>query len=603
MSSIRMLVLASAAGCHAQRISDLEQRVAALKVEVAALDAEATVLRTSLDSRPPPTAAVRRDLDPPGFDATRPLPAGDPTRPDVILLSIDTLRADHLGMYGYERDTSPFLDRLAAEGTVFDQAWSPTSWTLPSHTTMLSSWLPIHHGAIEDHLRIPADVPLLPEIFHKGGYRTAGVVSTLFVSSRFGFERGFDSFEDFGIRTKQENNLSTVDADQVFHHALDWAQKQPAGEPMFLFLHVYDAHYGYDPPSPWNEKFDRKPEWGDEVYKNYTAYKKRMIPKAQLDHQIAQYDEEIAFIDHEFGQLVDGWRASGRQALVVVTADHGEEFGERGSWGHAHTLWPEQLHVPLIVNGASVTGTAPIPSQRLAARVGTEDIAPTIAGLAGLSFPSRDGVDRSPEILSGTPPAADHVSARFADTSRFDSLVYRWHEGAFDLVVDIGLGVRSLCDIEQDRMCETNVYRDHKTEAETMFTNLQQWLGEPWKAVGPGRVETEDGVIFQGGERKNQVTDVAAGETFAVHPGDAKVQFHRSEGPPLGPWQPLGGTVPGRDCPLAFDGRFTVGNEIPELSAEEVEMLQMLGYVMAEAEPEAPSGPATAGASGPAACR
>jgi arylsulfatase A-like enzyme len=587
---MRGLLPIALVGCHAQRIHDVEQRVATLKIEVKALTEEAAALRAELDARPPPTAAVRRDHDPEGFDPARPLPAGDPARPDVILLSIDTLRADHLGTYGYERDTSPFIDGLAETGTVYEQAWSPTSWTLPSHTTMLSSWLPIHHGAIDDHLKIPNDVPLLPELFRKSGYKTAAVVSTLFVSSRFGFERGFDSFEDFGIRSKQENNLSTVDADHVFHNALHWAQQQPDGKPIFLFLHVYDVHYGYDPPPPWNEKFDRKPQWGDEVYKHYGAYKKRMVPKVQLEHQIAQYDEEIAYVDAELRTFVDGWRASGREVIIAVTADHGEEFGERGSWGHAHTLWPEQLHVPLILNGPA------IPSQRLTTRVGTEDIAPTLAGLAGLSFPARDGLDRTAEIQKGAPLPADHVSGRFADTSRFDSLVYRWHEGSFDLVVDLGLGVRSLCKIDEDRMCETNVYRDHKDQAISMFANLSTWLGEPWKVTGAGRVEAEGGVIFQGVERKNDATEVDVGETFAVHPGDALVTFTPDTGPPLGPWRPLGGTVPGKGCPVGFTGRFVRDSELPKMTNDEVEMLVSLGYQVPEEEER------VVGSSGPEPC-
>jgi arylsulfatase A-like enzyme len=582
--------LLALAGCHASRVAALEERVTARRAEVQALTEQVADLRRVLDARPPPTASIRKDNDPPAFDYDKPLPPGDPRRPDVIVLSIDTLRADHLGTYGYHRDTSPFLDQLGREGTVYEQMWSATSWTLPSHTTMLSGWLPVHHGAIDDHLRIAPDVTLLQEAFEASGYRTIGVVSTLFVSSRFGFDRGFDRFEDFGIKSKRENNLSTVDADHVFHNAYYWAQKQPQNEPMFVFVHVYDAHYQYDPPAPWNEKYDRKPQWGDAVYRNYQAYQKNMIPKVQLDHQVAQYDEEIAFVDDSFREFVTRWRSAGRDAIVVVTADHGEEFGERGSWGHAHTLYPEQLHVPLIVNGPGVK------AQRVTTRMGTEDLAPTVAALVGVPFgTARDGVNRAAEVRSGA-PWTGRTSAPFGDTSRFDTLVYRWHEPPYDLVVDIGHYRRELYDLSADPEARTNVYKGNKELADQMFARMSAWLGEPWTATADGMVEVRNGVVFaEGGDRKGETWAVKKGATFSVQPGDAQVVFHGTgTAGTLGPWRPLGGMIPGARCPVAFDGRYVENAEIAALSAEETQMLVALGYQADEGEDAAasPGGPA-----------
>jgi arylsulfatase A-like enzyme len=570
-----------ASACHADRRASVAHRVVELRAQVETLHAETERLTTVLDARPPPTAAVRFDNDPEGFDAERPLPAGDPQRPDIILLSIDTLRADHLGTYGYTRDTSPFFDRLAAEGTLFEQAWSPTSWTLPSHTTMLSGQRPETHGAIEDHLRIAADVPLVQERFRAAGYGTVGAVATLFVSARYGFERGFDHFVDFGIKDKRTNNLSTVEASHVFHHAMHWAQEQDPGEPMFVFLHVYDAHFKYDAPPPWNEKFDRKPMWGDEVYKDYHAYKRRMVPAVQLAHQVAQYDEEIAYVDHEFEQFVQTWRSK-RPAIVIVTADHGEEFGERGSWGHAHTLWPEQLHVPLIVNGPGVR------TQRVTERIGTEDIAPTIAELGGIRFAAKDGVSRAQQLLTGAPPELATQPARFAATSRFDSLVYRWHESPYDLYVDLVEGARSLCDLGTDPECRTNRYRNEKDRGERMFDAMMAYLGEPWRALGTGRIEAREGFVFTSGQRKDQVLDVAPGTTFAVEPADASVLFHSPDGKVTGPWRPLGGSIPGPRCPLTFAGRWVRDAELPPKSEEDIEMLEALGYLQEESDESAP---------------
>ncbi|HHO54660.1 MAG TPA: hypothetical protein ENK18_28235, partial [Deltaproteobacteria bacterium] len=459
-----------------------------------------------------------------------------------------------------------------------------------------SGQLPITHGVIEDHLKIPADVPLLQSTFRDGGYATFGGVATLFVSSKFGFGRSFDRFEDFGIRDKKQNNLSTVDADHVFNHALHWAQEQPAGTPMFLFLHVYDVHYNYDAPPPWNERFDRAPVWDDEVYQNYWAYKKKMISAVQLEHQIAQYDEEIAFVDDAFRQLIERWWGSGREVVIAVTADHGEEFGERGSWGHAHTLWPEQLHVPWILHGA---GLQP---QVIGTRAGTEDIAPTMAALAGLSFGASDGLDRSPALLGGSsdespgePSGGVKVSARLADTSRFDSLVLRWHEWPYDLHIDVTHKMRGLCNLESDPSCAINIYRDNREHGEEMFERLMGELGETWTANVQGSLEVVDGTIFSKNVRRNQNLDVEPGDTFAVIPGDASVKIHVG-GEVLGPWRPLGGIVPGEGCPLTFSGRY-ITNASASLSDEEREYLINIGYLQPgddespEDVPEELSGP------------
>ena len=275
-----------------------------------------------------------------------PIPAGDPARPDVIFVSIDTLRADHLGAWGYARDTSPFLDHLAASGTRYADAWSPAPWTLPAHATMLSGVMPSRHGAVESDLALPADLPWLPEAARAAGYRTGGFVSTLFVSDRYGFERGFDAFDDFGINYEKTNLAATVDAEDVTARARRFLVDQGAGKPAFLFLHFYDAHYAYDAPKPWNTRYDRPNEPNDPVYKSYAYYGKHQLDAPTLAHQVAQYDEEIRYVDDTLQAFDAALREAGRTPIWVVVADHGEELGERGSWGHGHTLWPEQLHVP-----------------------------------------------------------------------------------------------------------------------------------------------------------------------------------------------------------------------------------------------------------------
>jgi len=576
-----VLALALCACTDTARIEALERDIAALDAQVRDLEARADAL-TKLLEEGPPTAAVRKDLDPEGFDASKPLAAGAKGRPDVLLVSVDTLRADHLGAYGYERDTSPFIDELAAGGTVFEQAWSPTSWTLPSHTTMLSGQLPVHHGIIDDHLRIADDLPLVQEVFQQAGYATSGAVATLFVSSRFGFDRGFDHFEDFGVKSKATNNLSIVDADHVFHTTLHWAQQQPEGTPLFAFAHVYDVHYGYDAPPPFNEKFDRAPALGDEKYKKYFHYLRAGLPPAeQMQHQVDQYDEEIAFTDAMLRELVEAWRASGRDLVVVVTADHGEEFGERGSWGHGHTLYPEQLHVPLIVNGPGVK------AQRVTERVGTEDIAPTVAELAGLGFDALDGASLASVVRSGRRPA-NAPSAEYAATSRFDTNRLRFHRAPYDLYVDLPGRKRALCDLAADPRCSTNIYKDNKDEVEVLFGEMIDYLQAPWTVAQAGSVRVRQGAVFVDGQRRpeQQPVPVTPGQRLTIIPGDAVVDFVATDGTTFGPWQPLGGAVPGAGCPLGFEGRFLTNARLGEKSDDEIAMLRELGYLQGDEEPE-----------------
>ena len=335
-------------------------------------------------------------------------PAGDPLRPDVILLSIDTLRADHVGAWGYApvdvrgqaTSPTPYLDGLAASGTRFSQAWSAAPWTLPSHATILSGLLPIHHGVIEDDRSVGACVPLLQAAFQKAGYATGATVATLYLTKKYGFDRGFDHFEDFGISTEKENLTAKPLAEKVFASEAAWGASLPAGKPAFAFVHVYDAHYPYDAPAPWNGRYDA--ETGDKgaKYKKYEFYLKHPLSAAELAHQTAQYDEEIAYVDEQFRQFVAAWTKN-RPAIVVVVADHGEELGERGSWGQAHTLWPEQLHVPMIVAGPGVA------AQVVDRRAGLEDVAPTIAGLAKVPYDAVDGVDRSAAVRGTPTPVED----------------------------------------------------------------------------------------------------------------------------------------------------------------------------------------------------
>jgi arylsulfatase len=500
------------------------------------------------------------------------LPKGSSDRPDIIVLSIDTLRPDHLASYGYERETSPFMDELARTGTRFGDAWAPAPWTLPSHATMLTGQLPMRHHAIEDAHVVDAGSPALAAAFRAAGYKCMAAVASIFVSSKYGLDRGFDRFEDFGIAAGELEKGEEIDAQQVFDAAMAWAEEQPGGEPIFLFLHVYDVHYPYDAPAPYNAKFGPAAPRDALLYENYFHYLRQPLTPEQMSRQIEQYDEEIAYTDAMFGAFHSRWTGRRPNAIFSVVSDHGEEFGERGSWGHAHTLMPEVLRIPWIVSGPGVK------AQSHGARVGLEDLAPTLAGLANLTFADGDGVSLAQLIRHGLVPSRPHAAASLASTSRFQTLKLRWHAAPHDLVVDLAQGGYALYNLETDPGAFENLLPDHTDKAIQLNAQMFRALGQPWVALADGHLET-DGIIVVDGARQQSPLLLEAGQRFALFPLDARLSFHPDAGESSGPWQLLGGAVPSPDeAALAYEG------EIPQvapvaLSPEQEEQLRALGYI------------------------
>jgi len=500
------------------------------------------------------------------------LPAPDPQRPDLIVLSIDTLRPDHLGTYGYARPTSPYLDELARAGTVFESAWSPAPWTLPSHATMLTGLLPLRHHAIEEQHQIDAAAPSIAVSLSAAGYLCKAAVSSIFVSSKYGFERGFDDFQDFGLGDGSYESGRELDAVDVFDDALSWAARQPDERPIFLFLHVYDVHYPYAAPSPWDAKFDPPTRPADPKYENYFHYLRNPLSPEQLRRQIDQYDEEIAYTDDQLRRFHETWLRERPGARLIVVSDHGEEFGERGSWGHAHTLYPEQLHVPWIVHGRGVR------AQRVSERVGLEDLAPTMASLGASAWEASDGADLSSRLLSGVPVARAAEAARWAGTSRFRSAMLRWHEQGYDLHVDLARGGYALFDLGRDPASVRNLIGEERARAERMNGELFRFVGAPWTNLVEGTLQS-DGALLVDGVPQQQPTLLPAGTRFLIWPPDSELRFAPSAGGSSGPWKQLGGALPAGDDPaLAFDGpRPDV--QPTELSPEEIERLRALGYI------------------------
>ena len=310
-----------------------------------------------------------------------PAAAADPPRPNVIVFLVDTLRADHLGVYGYDRDTSPVLDRWASGSTVFDNTYAPSSWTKPSMVTLFSGLDAISHGA-EDRLdRIPADVPLLAERLKALGYSTFGAVTNPNVLAHWGFDRGFDVYRDL------DSAGNGTPANRVTEFVEEHLDRLEQSQPFFLYLHVVDPHFPYQPPPPFDSRFPRS----------------RAVP---ANMSVGRYDGEIAFVDAQFGRITEllGQRGLNDRSMTIFTSDHGEELWERGRLGHGSTLYEEVVRVPLLIRFPQ----GRFAGIRVAARTSLTDVFPTVLHALGESPGERlDGRDLAPLIQGSVTDTAE----------------------------------------------------------------------------------------------------------------------------------------------------------------------------------------------------
>lgn len=309
---------------------------------------------------------------------------------NVILVIVDTLRADHLGCYGSDQHTSPNIDRLAAEGLRFADAYAQAPWTLPSIASILTGRWAHQHGAraeVDGKIH-PIDPALetLAEWMQKGHYRTGAVVNVPFLAPALGLNRGFDHYDFEGGDMENQSHRT---ADRTTDAALAWVDTV-GDAPFFLVVHYFDPHLTYNPPARYLEGLpntadaSRLATWGNprEIF-GLRHGGRRPSPEDQAQ-LIARYDGEIRFTDAEFGRLRAGLEARGvwDQALVIVGADHGEEFWDHGGFEHGHTHYRELLHVPLIVRRPG--GPVDAVHEGMVRNI---DIAPTILDFASIQGP------------------------------------------------------------------------------------------------------------------------------------------------------------------------------------------------------------------------
>ncbi len=351
---------------------------------------------------------------------------------NVLLISLDTLRADHLSCYGYPRNTSPNLDRFAKEGVLFENVTAASAITIPSHMSMFTGLYPSTHG-VQGIVACPGEaVPTLAQVLSEHGYATAGFIASM-LRPVWGFSRGFQVYDESVLVSMNARVArSAVTNDEITSVATDWLRQNGKEKTFFLFVHYWDCHSDYVPPPPYDRKFD--PEYKGKVAMPEPEPKKP-IPQRDLTHLVALYDGEIAHTDDSVRKLLKVLQDMklSQNTLVIVTADHGEGFMEHGKFLHGNSLYEELVHVPLIMRLPNVLPQG----LRVSGNVSHVDLMPTVLGLLGIPKPSTlQGADLSGVCRGDEEVPPDRIVFSEMESPGMSIRAVRW--GAYKLIEEKG---------------------------------------------------------------------------------------------------------------------------------------------------------------------
>jgi arylsulfatase A-like enzyme len=337
--------------------------------------------------------------------------ASAPEQPNLLLITLDTFRADHVGALGADGDPTPALDELASEGALFTRAYSQIPTTGPSHMSILSGTYPWTHETLANGVAVPPDVPVLPQMLGTAGYRTAAFVSAFVLDGVFGYGRGFEVYDDALVRPKGVSDLSPMrvweqlrvrfgdladverPGDVTVHDALGWLERRRPDERFFLWVHLFDAHGPYEPPPPFDTRYysgdPRDPAHTTMTeavdVADYMAESLEGI--TDLAWPLAQYKGEIAFTDQQLGRLLEGLADQGlaENTVIVVVADHGESLDEHDYYfNHGAHLYTPSMHVPLVIVAPGRIPAGVVVDDL----VENVDLAPTLLELLGQPVPA-----------------------------------------------------------------------------------------------------------------------------------------------------------------------------------------------------------------------
>jgi arylsulfatase A-like enzyme len=400
---------------------------------------------------------------------------------NVVLVSIDSVRRDHLGIYGHrpryapEVAISPNIDALAQEGVVFDDAFTTTSWTLPAHMSLMTGRSDLAHGVLTDRFHLDPQHRTLAQEFAAAGYATAGYYSGPYLSGKYGFNAGFENYESGMISSGDFRNMVIDDnakrkaqgrepmdeqmiaqlRDRMSHWDITSPKinelaegfiDQSSDDPFFLFVHYFDAHYDHIPQSinprlaqlfdpSYSGDFDGSNWYFDSRVMDLSPPYARHISERDLNHVIANYDAEINWVDHHIGKLIEKLKEKGvwDNTIIMVIADHGDEFFEHGSIGHRSTLLAEQVRIPMVLRAPNM----PAAGSRISNLSRIYDVAPTLLDLAtNKSLPGAEGESLSADINGDTIDRSAFQNIFSGATRRSRSLNIRdgWRNSRFTVL-------------------------------------------------------------------------------------------------------------------------------------------------------------------------
>lgn len=396
--------------------------------------------------------------EPPAGPADAPATAPGPSRPaaarNVVLITIDTLRADAPGFSGNPRSETPTLDRLASEGVVFERAHAHSVMTLPSHANILTGLYPFQHGVRDNGgFTLPDDVPTAATLLSAAGFRTAAFVGAFPLDVRYGLGHGFDTYDDRYPETDLPGESPERRGDEVVGLARDWWSAH-TGQRRFLWVHLFDPHAPYDPPEPFASRFSGEPYLG-----------------------------EVAATDHFLAPLLEPFLAGAEEpTLIVLTSDHGESLGEHGELTHGLFAYESTLHVPLVLWGAGLDpGRSRLPARHV-------DVLPTILAAAGVAAPpGLPGRSLLPPVEGAGEPVDSYFEALDANLTRGWAPLHGVLRDRHKL---ISLPLPELYDLERDPGEEDNLIDRERPLARELSRRIPSAATAPPSGAAVGAAET-----------------------------------------------------------------------------------------------------------------